>query len=287
VKRMRLLREPEYLLRPGNIFRRVALRALWRGKRVPVRTVAGPVLMAREGEFIGNHLINTRCHDPALSELLWRMIRPGDLCVDVGANIGYITLLMASRCGPEGRCLSYEADPGIFEELKSNTAGNHFDSIVEAHQVAVSSAAGILRFKRALGANAGLGRVCDETASAEMVEVRAACLDDWLQSRGLVRVLKMDVEGHELPALQGMQNALERRQVEHLFFEDHQGLDSEVARFLRNHGFKVFSLQKELRGPALKPCDEAIAGDLEPNFLATLNPSEAQACARPRGWNVL
>src|ERR1700677_1489248 len=116
-REMSILSRPEYLLRPQNILRRVVLRPFLKRRQVTVKLAFGKRITVQEGEFIGNNIINTLCHDPALGECLWRLVSEGDVCVDVGANIGYTTLVMAHRCGDRGKCISFEADPALHKRL--------------------------------------------------------------------------------------------------------------------------------------------------------------------------
>jgi FkbM family methyltransferase len=280
----RLSNRPEYVFRPQNLFRRIVLRPFYRGKNAVVTLKNGCRIRVREGEFIGNQILNTRCHDPALSELLWRLIRKGDSCVDVGANIGVITLLMADRCGETGRCLAFEADPGIFERLRENIGMNGF-SRVTLIRAAVSDKIGTLSFQPPEEFNCGLGRIAEERASGSF-EVPSIPLDPHLASIDRVRVVKIDVEGHELQVLRGMQSALESKKIEHLVFEEHGGPGAESLKVLRRAGYAIFRLSRGLRGPRLLPVERTDAEDMEPNFVAALDPAPLQLLLRRPGWNV-
>ena len=284
---IRLLNRPEYLLRPGNLFRRVALRYLYRGKNVVVRLKNGCRIEVREGEFHGNQIINTRCHDAALSEFLWRLIRKGDTCVDVGANIGYVSLLMAARCGEPGRCLAFEADPGVFGKLNENIRLNGFTQIT-AVNAAVSDREGMLTFQPAPELNCGLGRISAEGAEGfGCFQVRAIRLDDTLAAVDRIRVVKIDVEGHELQVLRGIRAAIESKKIECIVFEEHGGAGAETVGLLGGKGYTIFRLSLGLRGPRLLSPDADAGRDMMPNFVATLDPGSLQNLMNAPGWNVL
>src|SRR6266487_5433542 len=74
------------------------------------------------------------------SGALWltsRLLRPGDSCVDAGANIGHYTFLMAAEVGPTGRVLAFEANPTFVEILKTTIELNDYGSRVQVHAKAL------------------------------------------------------------------------------------------------------------------------------------------------------
>jgi FkbM family methyltransferase len=72
-------------------------------------------------------------YEPVLSEFIRHHIRPGDVCVDAGANVGYFSLLLAQQVGPRGKVIAIEAAPSTVERLRANIALNNADvTVVEA-----------------------------------------------------------------------------------------------------------------------------------------------------------
>jgi FkbM family methyltransferase len=281
---MYFLNRPEYLFRPLNLFRRLLLRQLWRRREVVVRLRNGYQIAVREGEFIGNNIINTRCHDAPLGEFLWRLIRKGDTCMDVGANIGFVTLIMAAKCTPSGRCISFEADPSLFDQLVENISRNEISHITPVN-AAVSDNNGLISFIKAGESNMGLGRVVIQPTSSS-VQIPAVRLDNYFARLDFVRVLKIDVEGYELQVLKGMSAALEAKKVENVVFEEHGGHGAESIEFLHKFGYTIFRLERMLRGPRLVVPDIDVIKDLEPNFVATLDPSGLHDLINEPGWHI-
>jgi FkbM family methyltransferase len=285
------LLRPEYLLRPQNVLRRIFLRRIHAGRSVTVPLPFSMALSVTEGEFVGNNIINTRCHDPALAECLWRLVQPGDVCVDVGANIGYTTLVMASRCGASGKCLAIEADPAIYRHLLGTIGLNALGDVVEARNVAASDTAGNVMFQRAAAGNTGLGRILSDDAgtdaTGDVISVPALPLDGMLSCFEKIRVVKIDVEGHEDKVLAGITETLAARRVTHIVLEEHGGTAAASIRRLIAGGFTVFRLAKGFRGPLLAPADARTDPGLEPNFIATLDAAALSVALRPRGWHVL
>lgn len=84
--------------------------------------------------------------EPALSDLIFRIVGPGDICLDAGANAGYFTLLLAQRVGPSGRVIAIEAAPGNAAQLNRNVELNNFSDRVKIIEAACSDAAGQMTF---------------------------------------------------------------------------------------------------------------------------------------------
>jgi FkbM family methyltransferase len=246
-------------------------------------------ILAKEGEFTGNNLINTRCHEYAVGELIWRLVKPGDTVVDVGANIGYFTLLFAYRCMPSGKCLSIEADPNIYEQLKRNVEANRLSEIVTTVSAAASYANGSLYFQRATGRNYGLGRVLPIDAvprGCDALKVESIALDAHIADLNRIRVVKIDVEGHEHEVLKGMSKALAAKSIESIIFEDHVRTPSHSVQFLTISGYKVLRLERTVRGPRLLDIRSASGESGPANFVATLEPEKLLSITRSPGWHV-
>jgi hypothetical protein len=122
--------------------------------------------------------------------------------------------------------------------------------------------------------------------SATGVEVETVALDDLLAERE-VGILKIDVEGHELAALNGAQAALGGGRIRDIFFEDHAEWPSPVGTLLQSHGYRIFGLRERFRGVDLCEPEESKVLWAAPTFLATLDPQRAERLMAPSGWRSL
>src|SRR5207249_9878145 len=86
----------------------------------PIQTSWGVQMRADPTKMIGRSILTTGIYVIAVSEVLARLIRPGDTVIDAGANIGYMTLLAAVAAGPSGTVLSFEPHPELFGVLRDN-----------------------------------------------------------------------------------------------------------------------------------------------------------------------
>ena len=120
---IRRLMKPWYVWRPWQLARRV--RAAWMAppdgdRALPVAW--GVSLRADPRMTIGRSIQTTGLHDPAVTEVLARLIRAGDTVVDAGAHIGYMTILSALASGPSGHVVAWEPHPELFAVLERNVA---------------------------------------------------------------------------------------------------------------------------------------------------------------------
>jgi FkbM family methyltransferase len=137
-----------------------------------------------------------------------RALRRGDVVVDVGANVGYYTILGAKLVGEEGRVYAFEPDPVNFGLLESNVRLNRLNNVV-LEQKAVSNAAGTLKLYLD-ESNKGDHRIYQpEGEQRSFVEVDAVTLDAYFQGRG-VDFVKVDTQGAEAVILQGMDGLVRR-----------------------------------------------------------------------------
>ena len=146
-----------------------------------------------------------RYHELPLLLLMRAVLRPGDTFVDVGANLGLVTLLAAKLVGPGGRVHAYEPNPEVFARLDRHVGASPFRNIV-LHPVALGSREERLKLS-VIGRNTGsgtLGRplphLVPHVARTYEVPVRPAidASRDWAPAPTPARVLlKIDVEGAE------------------------------------------------------------------------------------------
>lgn len=142
-------RKPWYVYRPSQLIRRVG-RAVGGTPAGPtmVRLPWGYPFQIDPRETIGRAIWTTGLYDLAVSEALFRLVRPGSVCLDVGANIGYMSSLMAFQAGSAGRVLAFEPHPMVGDMLAKNLDQFSRQSAaapVTLHPVAVSDVAGDAR----------------------------------------------------------------------------------------------------------------------------------------------
>jgi FkbM family methyltransferase len=139
-------------------------------------------------------------YEPASVALLKKLVRPGMRCIDVGAQTGFFTGLMATLAGPGGAVDAFEPMPDNFALLERNVAENEWHT-VRAHHVAASNKPGALEMSRV-----SQMYVAGRVDGAPLVTVPTVRIDDVVSTP--VDVVKLDIEGHEPSALAGMSRLL-------------------------------------------------------------------------------
>ena len=287
--------KPEYLFQPAQIFRRIARRGALPAE-VRVTTPWGLPMRVNPSETVGHALWHLGVYDLIASEVAWRLLQPGETAVDVGANVGVMSGLMARRTGPGGRVTGFEPHPKVFAALTSNGEGWRATGLplaeVGFQRMALSAAAGeaTLSEPDSFSNNQGLASLESPDgsgASGAQFQVRTETLDALFP--GTIHLLKVDVEGHEAQVFAGAEGALRAGRIRDILFEDHHAFPSASATRLREAGYTIFFLSRTLWGPVLAPPESGgnLPPWLPPNWLATRDPERALAACRPRGWRVL
>jgi FkbM family methyltransferase len=151
-------------------------------------------------------------YEPELQAALRQLIPTGAVIFDVGANIGYVSLLLAKAAGETGKVFAFEALPANVEQLRRNVALNAMDARVSVIDRAVTQVPGPVRFL--VHASGGMGKVTGSAGRDDRVEseitVPGISLDGFVYGEGNPppQVVKMDIEGGEVLALPGMRRVL-------------------------------------------------------------------------------
>jgi len=204
-----------------------------------------------------------RVHEESTTALFRRILKEGDVVIDLGANIGYFTLLAAKLVGREGKVYAFEPEPRNYQYLTKNIQLNGYDNAV-ALQKAVADKPGKVKLficpydtghhtiQKYDGIQAYRPDFLDE--KKEFVEVEQVRLDDFLRGKATkVNVIKMDVEGAEMLALAGMEELIKENKnltmlVEFfplLIKEMGQSPKEFVRRLLEDFHFKMYVVEHD------------------------------------------
>jgi FkbM family methyltransferase len=146
-------------------------------------------------------------YEPQLQAALRHFAAQGGVAFDVGANIGYVTLLMLHALGPQGKVMAFEPLPFNIARLRDNLRLAAVEDRVELIEAAVAESSGTRHFM--VHPSAGMGKLEGSSgrgeAYQETIEVRTVTLDEIVFGRGgtIPCLVKMDIEGGEGTALRG------------------------------------------------------------------------------------
>jgi FkbM family methyltransferase len=216
--------------------------------------------------YISPHLWKYRIWEPCVTSYMLSTIRPGQNVVDVGAHIGYFTIIMSLLVGKGGRVFAFEPEPCNFDLLRTNLTLNG------VHNVTVESKAISDRAGRAglhlSGDNTGDHRLYGSRLERKVHAVDTVALDDYFENMGEpVHFVKIDAQGLEPKILDGMGSVIARNRRRLIILMEFSpgllrcaGHDlADVLRRLESLEATVFWLNKGCTGPQMT---QATARDL-------------------------
>jgi|GEM_PF-1702736 len=176
-------------------------------------------------------------------ELLKKTIKPGMRCIDAGANTGYYSCLMGKLVGQSGKVYAFEPMPANFRMLQKNIGENSLQKIVEAHELACSSNRTII--KATMLSNM---LVAGFHEAGKQVTMETIPVDEIIE--GPVDIIKIDVEGHEIEALNGMKRIISYHRPVILSEINEYWLQTcakssgkEYLEYLNSLGYRVFNVK--------------------------------------------
>ena len=280
--------KPWYEFKPSNIFRRLFVRKPQARSLENVSMAWGGQLEFDISGTIGWGAKTTGVVDLALSEVACHIVGNGDSVLDVGANVGGITYLLARLVGLRGTVDAFEPHPVVHQRLQRNRSVNLGDLAgqVFLHEVAVGSGSGQVTLMEDPGA-ASDGQASLHLKSEKSIthNVQMDRLDQAV-SHKRYSLMKLDVEGHELAVLEGAGRLLDDKLIENILFEDHEGPTSKVFDFLKQKGYSIYSFGWELTGIRIIPAENGnLNKEFEaPNYWATSKKLKENYLA---GWKSL
>lgn len=185
----------------------------------------------------------------------WRKnLKPGQTVVDIGANIGYFTLYTARLVGPKGRVIAIEPGPMSYALLSKNVAVNGYKHVT-TENAAVADYNGKATFMlcRTGETDNKLAAVVDKNSTEvrDPIEVTVFRLDDYLKNEFVVDFIKLDVQGAEYFALNGMKQTLANPNIQVLMEYSPGSLEvvgvkaEDFLAFIRSLKFRIFVLPEE------------------------------------------
>jgi FkbM family methyltransferase len=219
----------------------------WLGNETSLCRVLGRYKMFVDTGDVGlsTHLLLDGYWEMWTTEAMQRLVKPGMTVVDVGANLGYFTLLLGELVGPTGQVHAFEPNPAMVSRLRHSVAVNGFADRTRIHAVALAAEAG----------QAGLIVPPGEPKNGHLARVPADGITVMLQRLDRLEIMpnfvKIDVEGSEELVWRGMAGILAARQPLTVFIEFVLDRYADPALFLDEmlrHGFRLSRLDPDL-GP--------------------------------------
>lgn len=222
-----------------------------------LETAVGSLLLPAGDGVVTRWIREHGTWEPAESAVLTALIPPGAHVIDIGAHVGYMTLLAAARAGADGAVIAVEANPENARLLEENVA-RHGSGNVRVYEGAAWRTSRDTLTMTISPDNSGDHRVYRRDEALETVEVRSVALDDIVPEQWHVDLVKIDVQGTDHVALEGMRRIVERDKPTILVefwptgIEEFRDDPPDVVALYRRLGYQISMLEQ----PAL-PRDAA------------------------------
>jgi len=147
--------------------------------------------------------------EPFETKIVKKLVQRGDIVIDIGANIGYFTLLFSRLVKPSGKVFAFEPEPANFSLLKKNIEVNGYKNVTLI-QKAVSNKNELIKLYLSQD-NEGDHRIYESDGNRDFIEIESVCLDEYFRNmEDKINFVKMDIQGAEGTTIQGMKNILNR-----------------------------------------------------------------------------
>jgi FkbM family methyltransferase len=224
------------------------------GAKTEVTVAGGSRMLVPTDDLVGRVLAISGVWEPNVTAAFRRALAPGDVCLDLGAHIGYYTLLAAGLVGPQGHVYAFEPSPASYRGLRANVELNGLENVT-ALERAVGEQEGRAVLYEGPGTNSGLATLSAALAAksgtpAREVTVEVGPVTSVVPAEELARVraIKIDVEWHEVEVLRSLTPVFEIGGPLSVFVEwTPRRLAPDAAGYLRSlceeQGFVLYRLQ--------------------------------------------
>jgi FkbM family methyltransferase len=205
-------------------------------------------------KIIHGFLANNQLYEPGSSSVLLEVLRPGDTFIDIGAHIGYFTMLASRLVGPTGHVYCFEPEVNNHYRLLNHLQINQMTNVLPFNW-AMSNSTGIVNLHTCPGNDGGHGLADvdarydpEERARVTLQPTFAIPLDSLFSSvqPGAVKAIKLDTEGFELQVLQGMRKLLDTAKVPIVICEINHSLlphvgvtEQQIRDFMLELGYTI------------------------------------------------
>ena len=187
-------------------------------------------------------------YEPSLQNAAQRFVKPGMVIYDVGANIGYISLMLARLGGESAKVFSFEALPTNVQRLQKNIALNQMEPTIRVIPKAVIDSSHPVIFLA--HSSPSMGKARGSAGREELydheIKVAGLALDDFVFTDGnpAPNLIKMDIEGGEILAMQGMQRLLKEKHPMMLIELHGEKAAAVIWQTLSQAGYEILKMEK-------------------------------------------
>lgn len=184
---------------------------IWKGRKLNTTLATGEPFVLRIGDQLSQIIYTQGCHEPELSSRLLPFIKPGMTVFDIGANIGYFTVVIGRRVGPSGSVHAFEINENVLDLLEDNVRVAGLNNVLITRKAVTRSSGEAHFFIPQMGDEAeGSLQQSTRYDAAKTVKVQTVSVDDYVHEHEIQKVdlIKIDIEGGEYGAFEGASKLL-------------------------------------------------------------------------------
>lgn len=214
-----------------------------------IRTRCGFAMRLDLRDWVDQFIYATGIYEEPTAHLIAQLLQPGSTFVDVGANIGFFSLLAARIVGEKGRVLAFEPGPSQRKRLLTNIALNGLKNLSVAEQ-ALSDVSEYVTLHLGPPNHSGISSLRTISPDLPSIIVQSLRLDDWWDETLPLHLVKLDVEGAEGKVLRGMASCIRRwrpdvvMEVTDEYLRQCGDSASDVCDWMRGHGYRMYMIDQ-------------------------------------------
>lgn len=164
-------------------------------------------LFVMPNDYIGRSILYSKTYEPHVTTVIRGVLKEGDVFLDIGANVGYFTMLASSLVKAAGKVIAFEPNPQNLQLIYSSLLESRVENVT-TYPYAASDVAAILRFTT-VGSNGGV--VTEHSKEQKYFSlVPSVILDEILENESKIDLVKIDIEAHEPAAIRGMEGLIKK-----------------------------------------------------------------------------
>lgn len=243
-----------------------------------ITTHGNTLYIDKNDATVSQELIVTKGWEPFETILFTKLIKPRSIVVDIGAHIGWYTLIAAMQVGSDGKVYSFEPNPKNFSLLSKNVKVNNYKNVVLVNKAVsnITGPANLYLNKH----NTGDHRLFTTDNTQEHVTVHSVTLDEYFKQQAVtIDLIKMDIQGFEMHALLGTEDILRKNKKMKIITEFQPEYiaksgsnPADFLKLIRKYGFMIYTIDESKRKLTLVTSDKKLLDSypqssiLESNF---------------------
>ncbi len=233
------------------IYLKLALRSFKNPVFVKIKKYSFFIKIDRTNGAIDQYVYIHRNWDKKIGEIIERELEIGDTFIDIGANIGYFSLLASTLVGQNGQVISFEPIAKIAKQFTESITYNNFQNIL-VKNIALGDRKNTLQLSIVPG-NIGGSSLVKKNTSGIYETVNVSTLDDELPSSKKIDLIKIDVEGYEYEVLLGAKNTLEKYKPKiilefspNVYNKRDSKIGQKILTFLRDLEYLIYDIERNV-----------------------------------------